>query len=233
MQRAEYATPSLFGLFGNLKEETKTLIKEEVQLAKTEISEKISKMGHNAISLAIGGFVAYAGVIVFLGGLGLLLAFAFEKLGLSWAMSGFIGLALIGLVAAGVGYAFIAKAIKSFSSESMAPEKTIETLKDVKGHEARKPHKEKSHAPEEPKRSSSQIHAHVVATEAMIGDTMDEIGRRLSPRYANERIKQRISAHPYRWNLIAMGTGLLSAFLVKMKIAHAHAHAHVHAKSWR
>jgi len=67
----------------------------------------------------------------------------------------------------------------------------------------------------------------------MIGDTMDEIGRRLSPRYANERIKQRISAHPYRWNLIAMGTGLLSAFLVKMKIAHAHAHAHVHAKSWR
>jgi len=223
MQRSGYVRPSLFGLFGDLKDETKTFIREEVQLAKTEISEKISKMGRNAVSLVIGGFVAYAGVIVFLGGLGLLLAFAFEKLGLPSAMSGFLGLAVIGLLAAGVGYAFIAEAIKSFSSESMSPEKTIETLKDIKGHEARKPKEEKSHKIEEPKRSSEEIHAHVVATEVSIGDTMDEISRRLSPRYAKERIKQRISAHPYRWNLIAMGTGLLSGFLVKMKISHAHA----------
>src|SRR3954465_1290204 len=143
MQRSGYVRPSLFGLFGDLKDETKTFIREEVQLAKTEISEKISKMGRNAVSLVIGGFVAYAGVIVFLGGLGLLLAFAFEKLGLPSAMSGFLGLAIIGLLAAGVGYAFIAEAIKSFSSESMSPEKTIETLKDIKGHEARKPKEEK------------------------------------------------------------------------------------------
>src|SRR5437667_3349010 len=96
---------SIFGLIGDLKDETKTFVKEEIQLAKAEISEKISCMGRNAVSLAVGGFVAYAGLIIFLGGLGILLAFAFEKLGLDTALAGFIGFAIIGLVAAGVGYA--------------------------------------------------------------------------------------------------------------------------------
>src|SRR5438874_4909209 len=114
MQTSPYLKTSIFALIGDLKDETKTFIKEEIQLAKTEISEKISCMGRNAVSLAIGGFIAYAGLIILLGGLGILLAFAFEKLGLDTALAGFIGFAIIGLVAAGVGYAFIGQALKSF-----------------------------------------------------------------------------------------------------------------------
>src|SRR5438874_5142574 len=164
---------SIFGLIGDLKDETKTFIKEEVQLAKAEISENISHMGRNAVGLAIGGFVAYAGLIVFLAGLGLLIGFAFEKLGLQPALAAFIGFAIIGLVAAGIGYAFIAKALKSFSQSSMKPEKTIETLKDLKGNEPEyEQFDDSTSEDEEPKRNSKEIHASVVAHESAMGETM-------------------------------------------------------------
>src|SRR5437667_11744019 len=74
---------SIFGLIGDLKDETKTFIKEEVQLAKAEISENISHMGRNAVGLAIGGFVACAGLIVFLAGPRLVIWFGLEEVGLA------------------------------------------------------------------------------------------------------------------------------------------------------
>src|SRR4051812_36620668 len=62
--------PSIIGLFKNLTGEFKTFIRQEVDLAKTEISEKVSMIGKNVASIAIGGFIAYAGLIVLLIGLG-------------------------------------------------------------------------------------------------------------------------------------------------------------------
>src|SRR5439155_13244120 len=191
----------------------------EVQLAKAEISENISRMGRNAVAIAIGGFVAYAGLIVFLAGLGLLLGFAFEKLGLQPALAAFIGFAIIGLVAAGIGYGFIAEALKSFSHSSMKPEKTIETLKDLKGSEPEYEQFDNADSEDdEPKRSSKEIHASVVAHESAMGETMDEISRRLTPRYASEQFKTKFRDHPYRWNFVAMLTGLAGGFFVKRKI---------------
>src|SRR5437879_5593495 len=188
---------SIFGLVGDLKDETKTFIKEEVQLAKAEISENISRMGRNAASLAIGGFVAYAGLIVFLAGLGLLLGFAFEKLGLQPVLAAFVGFAIIGLLIMGIGYAFIAESLKSFSHSSMKPEKTIETLKDLKGSDSEHEDFEDSDSDNEPKRSSEEIQASVVAHENAMGETMDEISRRLTPHYDNEQFKAKFRSHPY------------------------------------
>ena len=218
MQTAPYRKTSIFGLIGGLKDETKTFIKEEIQLAKTEISENISRMGRNAVILAIGGFVAYAGLIVFLAGLGILLGFAFEKLGLQPVLAAFVGFAIIGLLIMGIGYAFIAESLKSFSHSSMKPEKTIETLKDLKGSDPEHEDFEDSDSDNEPKRSSEEIQASVVAHENAMGETMDEISRRLTPHYANEQFKAKFRSHPYRWNCVAMLTGLAGGFFVKRKI---------------
>jgi hypothetical protein len=225
MQSAMYSNTTLFGLVRDLKEETKTFVKEEVQLAKTEIAENIASMGRNAVSMAIGGFVAYTGVILFLAGLGFLLTFVFERFGLDRMMAGFIGFAVIGLMVAGVGYIFIAKALKGFSHNSVAPEKTMETLKEFNhpgmqhlSSEQQKEDKDRDEKPRMPKRSSEEIEASVVAAEAAIGDTMHEIKRRLRPAYASELFKNKFRRHPYRWNFVAMGTGLAGAFFVKRKI---------------
>jgi hypothetical protein len=90
--------------------------------------------------------------------------------------------------------------------------------------EAEEKQEEKQKKVEAPKRSSDEIQASVVAAEAAMGDTMDEIKRRLKPSYANEVVKDKIREHPYRWNFVAMGTGLAGALLVKHKMAHNHNH---------
>jgi hypothetical protein len=234
MQSGTYSNTSLFGLVRDLKQETKTFVKEEVQLAKTEISENIASMGRNGVSIAIGGFVAYAGAILFLAGLALALAFLFEKLGLDRMLAGFIGFAVMGLIVAGVGYLFIAKALKGFSHTAVAPEKAVDSLKEfnhpgaheLKSEKQEEKRERKEQKAEMPKRSTEEIQASVIASEAAIGDTMHEIKRRLRPAYANELFKNKFRRHPYSWNLVAMGTGLAGALFVKEKIRHRHNHHH-------
>src|SRR5689334_4416876 len=124
---------SLLGLFQALTGNTRTFIRQEIQLAKIEISEKISELGHNTVSLAIGGFVAYSGLIVILIGLGWLLGWAFQQAGLAPLFAGFLGLTIIGLIVILVGGAFLFKALKALSKGSLTPQKTIHTLQELRG----------------------------------------------------------------------------------------------------
>jgi hypothetical protein len=213
--------PSIINLVRALTGDTKTFIREEVQLAKTEITEKISKMGKNAVSLAIGGFVAYAGLIVFLIALGLILMYAFEAAGLSHVMAAFLGFLIIGVLIMGIGGAFIAKAIGGFSKDSVKPERTIHTLQELRSSqrievETPKEEEEPEHQP-----SSEEMQARVEATEDRLSQTLDELGQRLSPSHINRKVKQTIRANPYKYSLIAMAAGFTSAVLLRWKLRHA------------
>src|SRR5437870_2420011 len=57
---------SLIALFSDLWRETSTLVHEEAELAKAELSEKVSQVGTGAVELAVGALVAFAGFIVVL-----------------------------------------------------------------------------------------------------------------------------------------------------------------------
>ncbi len=206
---------SVFKLVRALTGDTKTFIRQELQLAKTEIAEKISSLGRNTTSLAIGGFVAYAGLIVFLIGLGVLLTYAFEASGLSRLVAGFIGLAVIGLLVMILGGAFIFKAMGSLKKQTLAPKRTMHTLQELKARQ----HTEFSDTQdsEEYHPSSEEMQARVEATEDRMGETLDELGYRLSPSHINQQVKHRIQANPYRFSLIAMGAGFLSVLLFRAK----------------
>ena len=214
---------SILSLAKGLVGEIKIFVRQEFALFKTEISEKISSMGRNAVSLAIGGFVAYAGLLVLLIGLGWLLAFAFTAAGLSDFMASFLGMAIIGLVVMLIGAAFIAKALSAFKKESLAPERSLQTLQELKGgHVTGKPRSEPEHKEHnQTKRSSAEIQAQVEQTEQEMGETLDELGRRLSPAHINRRVKQRIQERPYRAGLIAMVAGVVSGMMVRRKFQRA------------
>ncbi len=204
---------SVLNLFRNLTTDFKTFIRQEIDLAKTEISEKISMLGKNVASIAIGGFIAYAGLIVLLIGLGWLLGYAFQKAGLEPALATFLGLAIIGLVIAGVGGAFIAKALSALKKEPLSPKRTIHTLQEFKGGKT-----VAAPEPEEPKFSSEELEAQVEQTEYQMGATLDELGYRLSPRYLKAQLKGKLRKNPYRAGLIALGVGVLSGLLVRRKM---------------
>src|SRR5258705_9149991 len=126
MMRTSRSEIPFFGLVGELKDETQALIKEEVALAKTEMSEKMSCYVRNAVSIGIYAFVAYAGVIVLLLGIGSLLGQWFSSMGLAPHLAFAAGWGAVGLLIAAFGGIMVMTAVKTLSASSLAPEKTIE-----------------------------------------------------------------------------------------------------------
>jgi hypothetical protein len=114
---------SLGQLIGDLVAETRTLVRQEVQLAKTEVTEKVSFVGRNAASAAIGGFVALLGALPIIAGVVIALG---HKIG--YATSSFI----VGGVFMVIGAALVIKAVNAFKQNSLAPEETKAQIKETK-----------------------------------------------------------------------------------------------------
>lgn len=122
---------SIGQLLKELRDETTTLLRQEVDLAKTEMSEKASRVGTNLGSLAVGGGVA------FLGALALLAAVIY---GLTSLLNQFmsVGVAIwlapliVGLVLAAIGYSLVQKALATLRQERLTPIKTTQTLQENK-----------------------------------------------------------------------------------------------------
>jgi hypothetical protein len=112
---------SLGELFSELAQETSTLVRQEVDLAKTEIGQKASRVGKDVGFLAAGGAVAYAGLLAILAAVVVVLD-TFLPL---W-----LAALLVGLVVAAVGYFLVKKGLDALKSEDVAPRQTIETLKE-------------------------------------------------------------------------------------------------------
>jgi hypothetical protein len=117
-------------LLKDLRDESTMLIRQEVALAKTEMSEKAAKYGRNAGYLGAGGALAHAGLIVLLLGLSALLYAGLVELGLSHMTAGWLSPLIVGGIVALIGYILSQKAITAFKHESPVPEKTINSLKE-------------------------------------------------------------------------------------------------------
>lgn len=112
---------SLGELFSELVQETSTLVRQEVNLAKTEVSQKASRAGKHIGTLAAGGAVAYAGLLAILAGVIVLL---------DEVMPLWLSALLVGLVVAGVGYFLVRRGLDALKREDLSPQQTIETLKE-------------------------------------------------------------------------------------------------------
>lgn len=113
---------SLGELFADLARETSTLVKQEVSLAKNEMTEKATRVGKDVGYLAMGGAVAYAGVLTLIAAVVLILT----AIGLpSWASA-----LLVGLAVAGVGGGMASKGLKQLKNVDPVPHQTVETLKE-------------------------------------------------------------------------------------------------------
>jgi uncharacterized membrane protein YgdD (TMEM256/DUF423 family) len=114
---------SLIGLFSDLWRETQTLVHQEAQLAKAEISQKVSQVTTGAGEIAAGGLVLFAGFIV-------LLFAAVGALELLIASEHAIWLAplIVGVVVMIVGYIVLSRGRKQLQAENLAPERTMESL---------------------------------------------------------------------------------------------------------
>lgn len=109
-------------LFAELSRETATLVRKEVELVRVEMSAKAARVGRHAAYIAVGGAVAYAGVLVLAAALVILL----ELAGLTWWASALI----VGIGIALIGYLFVQRGISALQRDNLAPTETIETMKE-------------------------------------------------------------------------------------------------------
>jgi uncharacterized membrane protein YdfJ with MMPL/SSD domain len=122
---------SIGQLLKELTQESSTLLKQEVNLAKTEMSEKASRVGVNLGSVAVGGAVALLGAIALVlaavYGLGAILNNFLSPETASW-----LAPLIVGAILAAVGYSMIKKALETLKRESLSPEKTTQSLQENK-----------------------------------------------------------------------------------------------------
>ena len=206
-------------LLSQLPREAKTFVKEEVQLAKKEVSEKLSASMKNAVSLAVGGFIAYAGAIVLLAGLGVLAGMALQKLGWDPALANGVGLGAVGLIVVISGVVMLLKGLSKLKKGSLIPEKALETISPmaaVKLESARAESRaDKSEDPNDSEASSEELQAEAMTSKCRLDETIEEIGDRLNPRNIRRHIEQAILARPERWAAVLAGTAMLGGFLLK------------------
>ena len=128
----ETTNQSIADIARRLRDESTLLFRQEVTLAKVELQEKAARVGRNVGQLGAGAFVAYTGLILLLFAAAAGLEVVLVVLGLAGATAHWLAPLIIGALVALIGYGMVQKAMTTLKHESLAPEKTIESLKEDK-----------------------------------------------------------------------------------------------------
>ena len=114
---------SLGDLFSNLSLQTSDLIRQEMRLAKAELSEKLADAGRHAMMIGVSIAFGLAAVVAAAAAFALLLV----NLGVEPWLAALITAALMGLVA----YLLAQSGISALRTKSIAPVETIHSLKET------------------------------------------------------------------------------------------------------
>lgn len=108
-------------LFGDLATDMSNLVRQEVTLAKVEITQKAKYVGRNVGYLVVGGAVAYAALLAIIAAIIMLLARVMPNWGATL---------IVGVVVAAIGWMLIGKAMMALQQADLTPRETVETLKE-------------------------------------------------------------------------------------------------------
>lgn len=115
---------SLAGLFSDLWRETTTLVHEEAELAKADMSEKVDQVMTGAGSIAAGGAVLFAGFLALLlaviNGLGMVLPVDYAP----W-----LAPLIVGVVVMAIGWGVYAGGKRELKAHNLKPTRSIESLR--------------------------------------------------------------------------------------------------------
>ena len=113
---------SLGQLFGDLSRQLGTLVRQEIELAKTETTARVTSVGRDAVMIGVGAALGYAALLVALVGIAILLA----DLGITPWLAFVLVAAIVGVIAA----VLVQQGRTRLQRTDLAPRQTIETLKE-------------------------------------------------------------------------------------------------------
>ncbi|HEX8565052.1 MAG TPA: phage holin family protein [Pyrinomonadaceae bacterium] len=122
---------SLGDLFAELATETSQLVRQEVALAQTEITNKAARVGKQVGYLVVGGAVGYAALLVVLAavtmGLGRIIV---SLTGWTDLTSAALAAIIVAVIVGVVAYSLVTSALAKLRETSLAPNQTIESVKE-------------------------------------------------------------------------------------------------------
>jgi hypothetical protein len=113
----------LFRLVTDLWRQSASLLRDEAELAKAEISEKISEVGTGIGSLAIGGAVLFAGFLLVLFAIVALVALVLPEAHAPW-----LAPLLVGAVVLFAGGLLLSAGLKKLQSGNLKSSRTVRAL---------------------------------------------------------------------------------------------------------
>lgn len=116
-------TRSLATHLSELADETSTLFRKEIELARAEMNEKLVELKRGAVWLGTSGPILYAGALLMLSAVTLFIA-KFIPL---W-LSAFI----VGGLTLGAGYAMFARGKADVQGKNLVPHRTVRSVREVK-----------------------------------------------------------------------------------------------------
>ena len=128
---------SIADLFRELSSEGRTLVRQEVELAKAEMAEKARVYAKGTASIAVGGGILLVAALAIGTAVtyGLIVLF---DLFLPFEIAVWLAPLVLGAVLAMVGMSMIRKGKDAMAEEGLAPQRTIETLREDKDWVKRK-----------------------------------------------------------------------------------------------
>lgn len=112
---------SIGDLFSELAGETTTLIRQEITLAQTELTQKAVNTGKNVGFLVIGGAIAYAALLAVLAAI---------IIGLGSVIPMWLSALIVGIVVGIIAAIMVFSSLNKLKNTDLAPQQTIETLKE-------------------------------------------------------------------------------------------------------
>jgi len=112
---------SLGDLFSELAEETSTLVRQEVALAQTELTEKATRVGKNVGFLVVGGAIGYAALLAVL---------AAVVIGLAVFIPAWLAALIVGIGVGAAAYMIISPALEALKKTDLTPRETVRSLKE-------------------------------------------------------------------------------------------------------
>jgi len=110
-------------LLGELATETSTLVRQEINLATSELTQNARNAGKRSVGIVAGASIGFVGLMTLVGGCVLLLARALPL----WAAS-----FVVALILAAVAYGLVTYGIKALKRTNLRPHQTIASLKEDK-----------------------------------------------------------------------------------------------------
>lgn len=115
-------------LLGGLASDISTLFRKEIQLAKTEASEKVSETMHGVVWLLVGGVLALGALGVFLSAVVSLLAAFLIDQGMDPTVAGAISALVVTAVVGIAGWIAVSKGMGMLKASNLNMQRTASSL---------------------------------------------------------------------------------------------------------